>query len=195
MYRGCAVTRRVAVAAAVLAAALLTGCGVPEDPAPRQITPPPGPYQALAATPAPASVTGTVAQPLCLVRGDSLVPVVRWTPAAAPVDAVVRDLLAGPTAAERAAGLRSALTGVDLVAGVRLTDATATVELERDLAAGRNDQVLAFGQLVCTLTARPEVARVDFQRAGQRISVPRADGSLSSGPLTVTDYASIIAPP
>lgn len=182
----------------VLLAALivLAGCGVPSEDTPRQISPPPQPYRGVTSVSPSQTTTGTVAQPLCFTRDGALVAVVRWVPAVRTIDTAVSDLLAGPTEAEHATGLGSAFTGLDVVVGVRLADETATVDLDGDLAgAGRNDQVLAFGQLVCTLAARADVARVAFERDGRPVSVPRADGSLSPGPLTIADYAGLIAPP
>ncbi|MDH6463718.1 hypothetical protein M2302_003915 [Micromonospora sp. A200] len=59
--------------------------------------------------------------------------------------------------------------------------------------AGRSDEVLAYGQIVCTLTSRHEVTTVAFLRDGAPLGVPRADGSLAVQPLTRADYAPLIS--
>jgi hypothetical protein len=179
----------VAVAVAV---AVSTGCGIPADTAPRPVTPPAGPFRELAppepATPRP----GTVDERLYLVRDDRLVLVTRQLPATPPIDVHVRNLLAGATDSERDAGLSNALDGFSL--DVALDGSTAVLDIGDLADTGRNDQVLAFGQIVCTLHTRPEVSAVRFVRDGRPLGVPRDDGSLSTGPLTAADYARLLAP-
>lgn len=60
---------------------------------------------------------------------------------------------------------------------------------------GRTDDVLALGQIVCTLTSVAGVDTMTFTHDGIPIAVPRADASLSPGPLTFGDYATLVAPP
>ena len=105
------------------------------------------------------------------------------------------DLLAGATDAEQNTGISSALPGANVIGGVSVTDQVATVDLGPGLdGSGRNDAVLAFGQVVCTLDSRPDIDGVVFQQNGQRVGVPRATGSLSTGPLTTADYAGLLTP-
>ncbi|RKN47843.1 GerMN domain-containing protein [Micromonospora endolithica] len=174
---------------------VLAGCGVPTDARPR-------PVQAPASGPFPTPVTasssvpaGREAEVLCLVREDHLVRVVRRVDRPPSLDAQVRDLLAGPTPAERDDGFTSALPGAVAVTGVRLVGTRAEVDV-RGVGDenGRSDEILAFGQLVCTLTARTGVDAVSFREDGQPLDVPRADASLSRQPLTAADYATLIRP-
>jgi hypothetical protein len=131
---------------------------------------------------------------LYLVREGSLVAVQRRLPRQPDPQALLADLLAGPTEAEQHRGLSSALGGSDVIAAVQLHGDTAYVELPAGVAGtGRNDDVLAFGQIVCTLTSRPGIARVVFTHAGARIGVPLPDASLSHDPLRAADYAGLIA--
>jgi hypothetical protein len=177
----------------VLVFLLVAACGVPAEDRPRPVDPPPAPLTT-ATTPAPTTdPNGSVAEVVCLVRDDTLVPVVRRVAVLPSVEDHLGQLVAGPTAAERAAGLTSALTG-SRVAGVALADSDARVDLKDDEDAARSDDVLAFGQVVCTLTTRPDVARVVFRRGGRVVAVPRGDGSLSDAPLTAGDYAAITTP-
>jgi hypothetical protein len=175
----------------VLALALTGACGIPTDGAPRTVQAPPGQHPFRSPT-AAAVQPGTVAEPLCFVRGDELVRTFRHINDAPTVYTQVAHLLAGPNDTERAAGLTTTLTGTT-VASIRLTGTQVTVELATVEDASRSDEVLAYGQLVCTITARPDVTGVTFTRDGQRLGVPRADGSLSQGPLTAADYQPLIA--
>jgi hypothetical protein len=179
--------------AALLAAVVLAGCGVtPEDSA-REVEPPGGTRPAWPSQTPPPDDTGAVPERLYLILGDEIVPTIRHVSAEPSPEDLMADLLAGPTEAERRAGLTSALLGDDIITGVRVADNNAVVEL----AAGpddtsRNDQVLAFAQIVCTLTAHPLITGVSFTSNGQAVAVPLADGSLSTGPLTTTDYAALL---
>ncbi|GIJ72477.1 GerMN domain-containing protein [Virgisporangium ochraceum] len=187
-------TARSAVVAALLLT-LVAGCGVPAEdearPLPASGTVP-GTGPVVEVSPSPA---GSVAQPFYFVRRGRLVPVVRWIGPATPLDALTRTLLAGPTSSEAAADLTSALTGTATVRGVRRSGAIALVDLGDDPpATGRTDEILAFGQIVCTLTARTDVSGVAFVRGDQPLEVPRPDGSLSAQPMAALTYADLLAP-
>jgi spore germination protein GerM len=186
---------RAATVAAVIAG-LVTSCGVPMENEPRTVEPPRGPFADTAATaPARQQESGTVAEPLYFVRGDALVAVLRRVKSAPTVEGHVEQLVAGPTAAETGAGLVNALTGNAVIVSVRLDGGRAVVELGDAPEGGSpRDEVLALGQVVCTLTARADVASVSFAHHGKAVGVPRADGSLSRSPLTATDYSDLIAP-
>lgn len=189
--------RRYRAAAAALAAALLAGgCGIARDERARAIDPPRGPFRALT-SPQPAVVdSGALSERLYLVKDGLLVAVARRVRAEPTLDTLLRDLLAGPTEAERDEGVTSALLGTEVVAELTIADGIATLELPSAVDdPGRNDEVLAFAQLVCTLNGRPEIHGVAFSRGGQLLGVPRGDGSLSTGPLTATDYRSLLAVP
>lgn len=187
--------RRAPAAATLLAAVLWAagGCGVPIDAEPHAVEAPPGPFPGLASGGPVAP--GVAAERLCLVRNNVLAAVTRSVPAQLPVDQHLQLLVQGPNEAERAAGYTSALTGGATVRRVTQARGVVTVDLaERPEDAGRSDDVLAYGQLVCTLTTRPSVAAVVFTNDGEPLGVPRADGSLSSGPLTAADYARLLVP-
>jgi spore germination protein GerM len=117
------------------------------------------------------------------------VPAVRQPPAQ------LRDLLAGPTAMESDNGMTSALTAASGLT-VQVTGGRATV----DVGGGRlseglgTDDVLAFGQIVCTLTSQFAIGTVSFTSDGQPLSVPRADASLADGPVTIADYVGLLGP-
>ena len=56
------------------------------------------------------------------------------------------------------------------------------------------DEIAALGQIVCTLTRVPDITGVQSTRDGQIVKVPRADASLTTGPLTAADYQALISP-
>ncbi|RLQ00949.1 hypothetical protein EAD96_24660 [Micromonospora sp. BL1] len=176
----------------LLAAVLLAGCGVPVDDEPRVVQTPPGAFP----TPAVSSTAdgdGRVDEPFCFVRDDGLVVVKRRVDGLPGVDSHLQHLLAGPDGGERRQGLATALPGTVAVAGATLTGTLATVDVRQaGEETGRNDEVLAFGQIVCSLTQRPDVYSVAFRRDGQPLEVPRADGSLSALPLTAADYRPLL---
>jgi hypothetical protein len=185
--------RRLAVAAALVMLAPVAGCGVPVDAEPRVVEPPNGAHPALSA--AAPNRPGAVSERLCLVRNELLSAVARSMQQTASLDTHLRLLLDGPTEAEQDAGFTSALTGTTPTQTVSQARGIVTVEIgDRPEDTGRSDEVLGFGQIVCTLTTRPDVAAVAFTQDGRPLGVPRADGSLSPGPLTAADYADLLAP-
>jgi hypothetical protein len=185
---------RLLVAGAVLLTALLTGCGVPAEDTPHEVELPGGPYPAFGTAAPRDREVGTAEEPLCFVRDDRLVRVVRRVRSWPTVETQIQHLVAGPDAAEQRAGLTSALAGTTVVTGIRLARGEVTVELgEPVTGAGRSDEVLAYGQVVCSLTTRTDVTSVSFAQDGEPVGIPRADGSLSRAPLTAADYAELMS--
>ncbi|MEU8817138.1 GerMN domain-containing protein [Actinoplanes sp. NPDC048796] len=181
--------RTVRLTGTLVGVALLAACGVPAEDSPHPVELPRAPLiesGAPAVTPA-----GEVAHVLCLVRGERLVQSVRRAPAYPSVQQQMNDLITGPTPAESASGLSTALGGLTVVA---TEGPGARVTVEVPAAEARQDDILAYGQMVCTLTARPDVGAVSFTREGRGLEVPRADGTLTEGPLTSGDYAALVAP-
>ncbi|WP_432825051.1 GerMN domain-containing protein [Dactylosporangium sp. CA-092794] len=177
---------------AVLASALLlAGCGVPTESEPRTIQPSvvvgsfEGPIAVGTARP------GAFVERLYLVRDNELVIVDRRVAVPPSPERQLDDLIAGPTPQERDNGLDSALSGTDFITGVQLRDGIAVVEVAADSSI-RNDEILAYAQVVCTLAARADVSSVQFAHDGQPIDVPSADGSITREPLTEADYSSLI---
>ncbi|MDP9794842.1 hypothetical protein J2S43_003354 [Catenuloplanes nepalensis] len=168
---------------------LLAGCGIPLDDAPREPDNP-RPYRFGTAT-APGG--GSAVERLCLVKDDRIARIQRRLPTARNAAEQLADLFGGPNAEEQADGYTSALTGTLITPRLTLDGAAAVVEIGDWTAHGnRSDEVLAFGQIVCTLTSRPEIGTVEFTSAGEPLSVPRADLSLSDRPLTLVDYDELI---
>jgi hypothetical protein len=172
----------------------MTACGVPTEHQPRPFTPIGGGFTSApsALTSAPSGAAETV---LYMVRDGRLVAVHRPAALGTTIGQQLAGLLAGPTEPERNAGLTSALTGITVTGHVRLDRGRATLEIDTPPdGVGRSDEVLAYGQIVCTLTARDDVDEVTFIHGDEPVGIPRADGSLAEGPLTAADYAALITP-
>lgn len=163
---------------------------MPLDSAPRDVSGVRVPYRSGA--PASSESDGRAIERLCFVRQGKLARVIRRVPAIRPAEQQLKDLLAGPTADESAAGLSSALTTAANVS-MTLSGGRATVDVgDRTQQGVRSDDVLAFGQIVCTLTSQLAVGTVSFTSGGVALGVPRADGSLADGPVTIADYVSLL---
>lgn len=175
----------IALTTTLMAAA----CGVPVDDQPRNLerSQPSG-----SNTPAPDRY-GTAIERLYLVREGELARAVRRVPSLPTPQQMLTDLLAGPTRAEQQDGLTSALTTTQIT-GITVTQRRATVAVAQPPDHGaRTDEMLAYGQIVCTLTSQgAEVGTVSFTRDGNPLGVPRGDGSLSTAPLTIADYATLL---
>jgi spore germination protein GerM len=112
------------------------------------------------------------------------------------VQSVVKSLSNGPNQVEITAGLRSALPDQNSIRRISLSSGTARVDLGRPFTSlSSSDQIVALGQLVYTLTARPGVGLVRFTLLGQTTEVPRADGSLTPGRVSRDDYLAIAPTP
>ncbi|GAA2631654.1 hypothetical protein Adu01nite_27200 [Paractinoplanes durhamensis] len=169
---------------------LLGGCGVPVDSEPRDLTAPALPF----GSSGPArDQLGTAVERLYLVRDGELSRVIRQVPAPRTPAQMVQDLLAGPTAKEHEDGLSSALSTMQ-VEGITVVQRRAVIAIGETAGQGaRSDEILAYGQIVCTLTSQgAEVGTVAFTSDGRQLGVPRGDGSLSADPLTIADYAGLI---
>lgn len=132
---------------------------------------------------------------LCLVRDNRLVQAVRRVDAVPAPQQQLDQLVAGPTPNEQAQGMSTALAATELTVNLPIGSSTAEVGIsETDDSAARTDAVLAYGQIVCTLTSRADIATVSFRRDGEPLRVPRGDGILTGEALRAGDYRSLIGP-
>lgn len=107
--------------------------------------------------------------------------------------ALVRTLVAGPTAEERALGFGTAIPDGTRVIDVSPAANRITIDLSGPIATLAPDRlIVALSQIVYTLTegffAREVVIKVD----GESIMWPRQDGSLTENPLTIFDYPTAV---
>ena len=181
--------KRLTVTALAMLVLGMTACGIEGEQEPRPVEPPPGPYIHLTQSPPEDARSGTVPMVLYMTNDGVLVAVTRQSVQAVDLPELMDLLLAGPTEAEQADGIGSALPGASVISQVRRNERTAEVNLAAPLEdTGRSDAVVAIAQVVCTLDARSDVDGVVFLRDGEVAAVPRRDGALAKGPLTLADY-------
>jgi lipoprotein-anchoring transpeptidase ErfK/SrfK len=114
---------------------------------------------ALAASALAVPAQGAAAVTVWFARDGRVVPVHRNV---SSIKAAVRTLLAGPTAKERARGIRSALPASVPLLDLSIERRVVSVDLGARLAAGRDDSSLRLrvSQLVRTVSSFPGVAGV-----------------------------------
>jgi spore germination protein GerM len=180
------IIRHVSAAAAVVGILVLAGCGVPVDRVPsalpRKGIPfgllrPSAPTTTTTSTPSPVEAS----VPIFLVASSGhLVVVTRQVPVAEEtLAAVIGALVKGPTNAEAAAGLESAVPAQTVVIGATTgIGGVATVNLGGTFGqlVGQA-QIQAVAQIVFTATSVPGVTSVAFELAGQAVDVPVASGA------------------
>jgi len=181
--------------AAIAVAALVAGCGVPTDPRPQPVTPPPQ-YRTLTPAAPATPEAGTVETTLCLTRGNNLVRVTRPVDRAPTPEELLAELTTGASESERAQGLQSAVAGLTSLAMERIENRIATVAIGEGLEGlAFDNQLLVYAQIVCTLDAHPAIDGVYFSRDGEQVSVPRGDGTQTRRMLTDADYEVLLEPP
>jgi spore germination protein GerM len=172
------------------AAALVAGCGLPNDDGPEVIDPSsvPGNLLATGGVPSPTPGRGQVVS-VFFARGDRLVSRPRRVTSVNVSADTVRALLIGPTPAETTAGLVTAVPADTRLISLDLSGSVAKVDLGAAFGAtGGSQQVLAVAQIVYTLTSSPSISRVSFAIDGRSVEVPDGSGSLSTAPRGRDDY-------
>jgi hypothetical protein len=201
------VTGRQALARTVVGCLLLglVACGVPTDGEPVPVTADRVPYRLLSPTSSPTSSPSaepgtavTRPQVFFVSPAGQLVASPQTLPAAGldTVEAaLLQRLTAGPTDADRALGLDTALgqgAGVTL-AGV--AGGVASVEVAPgDPPPAAERLPLAVAQVVLTATSVAGVDAVTLLRDGDPVDVPLPGGEQVAGPVTGEQYASLLEP-
>ncbi len=199
---------------AVVIGALLGGCGLPDESAPRIIDPETVPYDLAGpaqrdapvgegdGTPITVYLVDQVGGELRLVMGSRVIE--------GPVnlDTVVANLMAGGvTGTEREAGMANLVPGEELRAVQRGTgsgESTARVDVNAEFFerfATQSSQLLAIGQIVLTITGyrsgadSPTVESVSFSVDGIAKPVPtfrRGQASAPAEEVRAEDYADLL---
>jgi spore germination protein GerM len=171
-------------------ALLLSSCGVPAESSPRVVSEEelPAGLRTLDTAPDATSQEQQIID-VWFVRDETLVSSRHRVPTPVEPTAVVEEILAGPTETEQNASLRSAIPDPAAVVGVTLARGVATVELSAAFAEiPANDQVLAVGQIVLTLTDLRGLGRVRFVVDDTNVAVPLATGETSDQSVSRDDY-------
>jgi spore germination protein GerM len=181
----------------LVAIACLAGCGFPDQQDARSLNADELPA-ALRVDSVPTTSVPVATEPaiLWLIDGDTLVPRRHDVVAPASVESVTAELLAGPDELEQQLGLRSALPDPTVVVGGELSRGIATVELTPSfLEISSQDQLLAVGQLVLTLTDLRGVGSVQFTLDDGPVAVPTPGGQSSEQPVVREQFFELSAPP
>jgi germination protein M len=185
------------VAAAVIATALIACGGDGGGSTPAATVTPTATNQPSPSPTATATTAGTTQVAVYFLRGEMLgVAERRVAKTTGVAAAAMRELLAGPTEQERAAGLGTTIpAGTDLL-GVAIRDGVATVDLSSDYGSGGGSLSMTarVAQVVYTLTQFPTVKAVSFSLDGQPISALGGEGVAVSPPQTRADWVSFEPP-
>ncbi len=169
----------------------LSACGVPKHNSATETDPTDVPFGLLDENSGvdPRNQLGSRDVVVFLAKNNRLVRAPRKLAPPVTLERLLDVLAQGPTRAEVADGTRSALPDDETFESVELIGGTAFVDLTGPFTQlSANDQVLALAQIVWTLTARPGVGLVQFTRQETAIEIPRADGSLTSSPVSRDEY-------
>ncbi len=159
-------------------------------------TAPPASSSAPATQPPPAPGTsGQAGLQTWFTRQAKLFVTQRTVPTTVSVGRAALDrLLAGPSAAEYAAGLRSQIPGGTQLLGLRIVSGIATVNLSGSFvsAASSSTMPLRIAQVVDTMAQFPTVTGVRFEINGQGVTV--LGGVPVQDPQTPAMYSGYLPP-
>jgi hypothetical protein len=135
-----------------------------------------------------------------LMRGGLLFSSARTVTSAKAVGrAAVTALLAGPDAAERAAGVTTAIPAGTRLLGLNIAGGTATVNLSAAFGQAGTAAAARLAQVVYTLTQFPAVSQVRFQIGGTGVTtvagVPVQQAQTRAGYASWLPPITVTAPP
>jgi hypothetical protein len=144
-------------------------------------------------TPSASSSAGPAETTLRLyfLRGEQLGVAERRIPhTSMPATAAMEALLAGPTAAESAAGLGTTIPAGTRLLGLSIKDRTAAVDLSAEFASGGGTLSMTsrVAEVVYTLTRFPTVRAVRFLMDGEPLEMLGGEGIVLSEPQRRADW-------
>ncbi len=143
--------------------------------------------------------TGTVPTSVSLevwfLRGEQLVRERRTHKTTQRVaTAAIQALLAGPSPAELASGLGSAIPAGTKLLGISIKNGVATVDLTSEYQSdgGSHSMQARLGQVVYTLTQFPTVRAVRLHLDGKPVNVFSGEGIVLDHPVGRKDYEGLL---
>ena len=179
-------------------ALLAAGCSIPVQSGPSTIAPSHVPFDLL--NPLPATTTTTQPKPSSLVPvrvffispNQQLASVQRVVVTPASLPSVIDSMLAGPTSAELASGITTAIPNSVIVHSATTAAGTGTVTVNFNQAFSQisgTSAELAVAQVVATIVAENGLGTgVVFEIDGQRTSVPIKSGASVPGPVYLLQF-------
>jgi len=128
-----------------------------------------------------------------LNSSSHLQPESRVVASPAPLASIITSMLAGPTTAETASGVFTAIPSNVAVLSTTSQGGVVTVNMNTDFGqiTGTSTE-LAVAQIVATVAAENGLGTgVVFEIEGQRTSVPIANGSQVTGPVYLIEFLSV----
>ena len=193
--------RRLATLAVLVVAILAAGCAIPTQGNPSTMPASKVPFHLL--DPHLPTTTTTVPKPTSLVpvkvfflnpsQNTALTPSPRVVAAPAPLTAIITSLLSGPTQADTAKGLVTAIPGNVAVLSTTTQGNIVTVNMNAAFGAITGTSIeLAVGQIVATVASENGFdTGVLFEIDGQRVSVPIANGSQVNDPVYIVEFLTV----
>jgi len=187
------------VAVLAVCAFATASCAIPTQNAPNTIASSKVPFGLL--NPHPPTTTTTEPKPSSFVpvkvyflnSTNQLEPAARVVAPPAPLSTIITAMLAGPTSAEAAGGIFTAIPSDVTVLSTTTQGNVVTVNL--NTAFGQitgNDTELSVAQIVATIaTENGLTTGVIFEIDGQRTSVPIANGSQVNGPVYLIQFLNV----
>ena len=186
-----------AAAVIVLGAALLAACGdssggsSPQPTATVTVTAGPSETPSGSPSPTPSASPAQTTIRLYFLRGEMLgVAERRVKHTTMPATASLKALLAGPTAAEQAAGLGTTIPVGTRLLGLSIADSTAQVDLSGEFASGGGSLSMTarVAQVVYTLTRFPTIRAVVFLMDGEPVEALGGEGVVLDGAQRRADW-------
>lgn len=183
-----AARRLLALVLLAVGTVTLAGCSIPTDAEPRNI--PLERRNAALRQDQIADVEATGEQRVYLVAQLSPRTQLRTVSRdATSPDELLTQLFEGPNAAERSAGLTTALPpDIALASPIRLEAGVMRIDLDSDLASAGSELPAAVAQIVFTASQLPGVERVQIWVNDGLRSWPDASGAEQETPLSVYDF-------
>lgn len=125
------------------------------------------------------------------IRDEKIAAAHRLVPGSPrPATEAIQALLAGPTEAEQAAGMSTAIPEGTTLNGITIEGGLATVDLSGDFESGGGSFLMLarLAQVVYTLTQFPTVEQVRFELDGQPVEVFSSEGIVLDQPVNRAAY-------
>jgi spore germination protein GerM len=108
--------------------------------------------------------------------------------------AALEDLLAGPNAAERRAGVTTAIPEGTRLLGLVISEATAFVDLTSEFESGGGSlsMTMRLAQVACTLNQFPTVEGIAFKLDGELVDVFSGEGIVLDHAVACRDYEELL---